>query len=194
MNWCIIIPLLVGLISAILGYLLGRLSSNSDNSEAEAWEQKYKSLEADLADCKSKLAVKPKPSKPRTDKSAKAGAVKKTPAKGTGVSSLATATPVLIPFNADLAKSVFGKRIKQDDLKVVEGIGPKIEGLFKEAGVKTWKALSECSVEKCQEVLNTGGERYRIHNPGTWPKQAKMANENKWEELKKWQDSLKGGR
>ncbi|XLS29006.1 hypothetical protein ACJD0Z_17635 [Flavobacteriaceae bacterium M23B6Z8] len=191
MNWCIIIPLLVGLISAILGYLLGRLSSKSDNSEVEAWERKYKSLEADLADCKSKLAAKPKPAKPASPKTE---AVKKSPAKGTGASAIAASAPALVPFNADLAKSVFGKRIKQDDLKVVEGIGPKIEGLFNEAGIKTWKALSECSVEKCQEVLNSGGDRYRIHNPGTWPKQAKMAYENKWEELKKWQDSLKGGK
>ncbi len=30
--------------------------------------------------------------------------------------------------------------------------------------------------------------------PGTWPEQAKMAAEGKWDELKKWQDELNGGK
>ncbi len=97
-------------------------------------------------------------------------------------------------FDANAAKAVFGKKIKQDDLKVVEGIGPKIEGLFHNFNIKTWKALSEASIEKCQEVLNSGGERYKIHNPGTWPKQSQLAYEGKWAELLKWQDELDGGK
>lgn len=100
----------------------------------------------------------------------------------------------LIAFDAAAAKAVYGKKIKQDDLTVVEGIGPKISGLFNNFDVKTWKDLSECSLDKCQEVLDSGGERYKIHNPGTWPRQAKLAYEGKWEELKKWQDSLDGGK
>lgn len=106
--------------------------------------------------------------------------------------SLAAAS--VIAFNGDAAKAVFGKKIKQDDLKLVEGIGPKIEGLFHNFEIKTWKALSETSVEKCQEVLNSGGDRYKIHNPGTWPKQAELAYEAKWAELLKWQDELDGGK
>ena len=30
--------------------------------------------------------------------------------------------------------------------------------------------------------------------PGTWPEQAKMAHEGRWDELKKWQDELDGGK
>jgi len=33
-----------------------------------------------------------------------------------------------------------------------------------------------------------------MHNPGTWPKQAEMAAEGKWDELKVWQDELDGGK
>ena len=29
--------------------------------------------------------------------------------------------------------------------------------------------------------------------PATWPKQAKMAADGKWDELKKWQDEMDGG-
>jgi len=41
--------------------------------------------------------------------------------------------------------------------------------------------------------LNTGGKRYEIHNPGTWPKQAGLAFEGKWKELNDLQDYLDGG-
>lgn len=194
MNWCILIPLLVGAICAILGYLLGRLLGGGGNQddcndkvaklEAElkacrdasvdvsAYKKKISGLEVDLAACKASLN-KPSPSV---------------------VSSIAASAAPLIAFNSDAAKAAYGKKIKQDDLTVVEGIGPKISGLFNNHDVKTWKDLSECTVAKCQEVLDSGGERYKIHNPGTWPEQAKLAYEGKWAELKAWQDTLDGGK
>lgn len=85
------------------------------------------------------------------------------------------------------------KADKGDNLKMVEGVGPKIEGLLHDAGIVTFKDLSEASVERIQEILDEAGPRYKTHNPGTWPKQAEMAAEGKWDELKEWQDSLNGG-
>ncbi len=102
-------------------------------------------------------------------------------------------TDKAIAFDADLAKSVFGKKIKQDDLTVVEGIGPKIAELFHHSGIKTWKALSETSVERCQEILTAGGSRFAIHTPNTWPRQAEMAYKGKWQALFDWQEKLDGG-
>ncbi|WAC00901.1 hypothetical protein N7U66_11710 [Lacinutrix neustonica] len=99
-----------------------------------------------------------------------------------------------LDFNAAAAKAAFGKKIAPDDLTVVEGIGPKIKALFHKHDVQTWEALAACSVDKCQEVLRSGGKRYEIHRPGTWPEQAKLATQGKWEELKDWQDILKGGK
>jgi len=163
MNLCILIPALVGVISAILGYLLGRLfggGSGDDGSDRIA------SLEADLKSSNANVAS-----------SFAAGTI------ATGIS-----------FDGDVAKAVFGKKIKENDLTVVEGIGPKIQGLFHNHNVTTWKALSECSVDKCQSVLDSGGERYKIHKPGTWPDQAKMAYQGRWEELLRWQNELDGGK
>ncbi len=80
------------------------------------------------------------------------------------------------------------------DLKVIEGIGPKIEKLLKGAGIKTWKALSESEVEKVQKILDQGGDQFHLHNPSTWPMQAQMATNGEWEKLKKYQDYLLGGR
>ncbi|TDQ28649.1 hypothetical protein [Tenacibaculum caenipelagi] len=171
MNWSILIPLVVGVVSAILGYLLGKLlSKNKNGNEKVLLKNKIAKLESSLRNCKeSRLILE-------TDL------------------KLAKESSVFISFDATLAKAILGKKIKENDLKIVEGIGPKIEGLFHNFGINTWKALGETSVAKCQEVLNSGGERYKVHKPNTWPKQAKLAYEGKWQELKDWQDNLGGGK
>jgi large subunit ribosomal protein L27 len=87
-----------------------------------------------------------------------------------------------------------GKKIKQDDLKMVEGIGPKIEGLLNEGGIHTWEDLANAPTEKVQAILDEAGPRYRMHDPATWAKQAKLAHEGQWEELEALQDRLDGGR
>ena len=83
---------------------------------------------------------------------------------------------------------------KLDDLKVVEGVGPKIETLLKEGGIATWEALAAADVDRIREILEAAGPRYQIHDPSTWPAQAKFAAEGKWDELKEYQDMLVGGR
>jgi large subunit ribosomal protein L21 len=84
-------------------------------------------------------------------------------------------------------------KAKADDLTKVEGIGPKIAGIFTDAGIDTFAKLAATKVEKLQEVLKEAGPRYASKNPGSWPKQAKMAADGKWDELKEWQDNTKGG-
>ena len=103
--------------------------------------------------------------------------------------------PVLLKsYDGALVKVIFGKKVNENDLKIIEGIGPKIEELFKTSGILTWKALSETSVDRCREILNKAGERFQIHDPSTWPRQAKLCYEGKWQELKDWQEILDGGR
>ena len=170
MNLCLLIPLIVGLITAFLGYLIGKLSSkNIKNDEIVLLKNKIAKLEASLRTCRENN------SNLETDlKLARTG--------------------IETSFDSALVKKIFGKKIKENDLKIVEGIGPKIEGLFHNFGIDTWKILGETSVEKCQEVLNSGGDRYKIHKPDSWPKQAQLASEGKWQELKDWQETLNGGK
>ena len=80
-----------------------------------------------------------------------------------------------------------------NDLTVVEGIGPKINDLFNNAGVKTFAQLAKQTAPQMRKVLDDGGSRFRIANPSTWAQQAALAADNKWEELKKLQDNLSGG-
>lgn len=83
---------------------------------------------------------------------------------------------------------------KADNLTKIEGIGPKIAGLLKEAGIDSYSKLSKAKLEKLNAVLEAAGPRYNAHKPDTWPKQAEMAAAGKWEELEKWQGELKGGK
>jgi len=84
---------------------------------------------------------------------------------------------------------------KADNLTKVEGIGPKIAGILKDAGIDTFKKLSKAKAEKITEILvEAGGNAYNRFDPTTWPKQADLAAAGKWDELKKWQDELDGGK
>ena len=89
---------------------------------------------------------------------------------------------------------LYGKKIKADDLKLVEGIGPKIEELFHNAGLKTWLAVAATDTQKLKEILVAGGERFQMHDPSTWPKQCQMMVDDKWAELKIYQEKLDGGK
>lgn len=96
--------------------------------------------------------------------------------------------------SGDKIKLPSGKTIKADDLKVIEGVGPKIAGLLEDAGFTTWTALANADVEKLKEILAEAGSRYKMHDPTTWAKQAELAAAEKWEELEQYQDELQGGR
>lgn len=85
------------------------------------------------------------------------------------------------------------KRWKANDLKAIEGIGPKIANLLNDAGILTWKDLSKTNVKKLQDILDNAGKRFALADPGTWPKQAELAAEGKWSELEEYQDFLQGG-
>ena len=175
---CIIIPVIVGLICAILGYLLGKMNSKTDHSLAaslqadlDACKAHTKNLNTRIAALEADLAAKPKE-----------------------MPQSFTATAPLILFDSQLAENALGKKVKENDLKIVEGIGPKIEALLNSDGITSWQALSEASTEKLQSILDAGGENYAMHNPSTWPKQALLAYQGKWQELKDWQENLLGGK
>ena len=101
-------------------------------------------------------------------------------------SAQADAVP-LAAMTADVQPAEF----KPDDLKVVVGIGPKIARLLINRGITTWKELAEASPGYLRTILDEdGGERYRIHNPESWPHQARLLDEGKWDEFRELRDSF----
>ncbi|WP_339836433.1 50S ribosomal protein L21 [uncultured Maribacter sp.] len=79
---------------------------------------------------------------------------------------------------------------KGDDLKKVEGIGPKIAETLIAAGISTYAELAKTDAAKISEII---ADVRGNHVTDTWPKQAKLAADGKWDELQKWQDELDGG-
>ena len=85
--------------------------------------------------------------------------------------------------------------VTPDDLKKIEGIGPKIAGVLNAAGILTFAQLAETTADSVREILEAEDPRLRrISDPTTWAEQAGLAAAGRWDELATLQDELKGGR
>lgn len=83
---------------------------------------------------------------------------------------------------------------ESDDLKRIEGIGPKIEQLLNAGGIKSYSDVKQASVDEIKAILITAGPTYAVHDPSTWGEQAALAEANNWDKLKELQEELKGGK
>ena len=83
---------------------------------------------------------------------------------------------------------------QRDDLKKIEGIGPKIQKLLNDDQIFTFTELAEAPLDRLKGLLRRAGDRYRMHDPTSWADQAKLAAEGRWKELDEFQDVLLGGR
>ncbi len=102
-----------------------------------------------------------------------------------------TAAPALA--DVDVAPIGF-VALKQDDLKIIEGIGPKIEELLFKAGIHTYSELAAAPVTRLKEILVEAGPRFQMHDPGTWSAQALLAANGEWDNLKAYQGFLDSGK
>jgi len=103
------------------------------------------------------------------------------------------ARPTFAPAAADIApEPAKAQPAKADDLEIVEGIGPKIAGVLRAAGITTLAQLAETDVDRLKAILHEG--EVRIGDPTTWPEQAALAAAGKWDEFRQLTDQLKGGR
>jgi large subunit ribosomal protein L21 len=82
---------------------------------------------------------------------------------------------------------------KADDLTKIEGAGPKAAEALVAAGVDTYAKLAKKSPEEISTILTDASSRLSHLVTDTWPKQAKLAADGKWDELKALQDKLDGG-
>ncbi len=83
---------------------------------------------------------------------------------------------------------------KKDDLTKIEGVGPKIKEILWAGGICSYEQLAASPLAKIKELLDAAGPRFKMHDPGSWPRQSKLAADGKWEELEKLQDVLDGGK
>jgi large subunit ribosomal protein L19 len=81
-----------------------------------------------------------------------------------------------------------------DDLTKIEGLGPKASEVLLNSGIASFSDLAGTDAAKIQEILDSAEGNFSGNDPATWPRQAEMARDGKWDELKAWQDELDGGR
>lgn len=108
---------------------------------------------------------------------------------GKGVSTDATAAE---PVKKTRRSS--GAKKKGDDLKVIEGIGPKAAEVLKAAGITSFAELAASTPEQITEILKASEGNFNAADPTTWPQQAQLAADGKMDELKELQENLKGGK
>jgi chromosome segregation ATPase len=88
----------------------------------------------------------------------------------------------------------YKRRVNPDDLKLIEGIGPKIEELLNNEGIYKYEQLATTNVEMIRAILDKAGARFRMHDPQSWASQAEIADKGDWVKLKEFQEYLIGGR
>lgn len=102
-----------------------------------------------------------------------------------------TASELPVQISVD-EKAVSIDVTQVDDLELIEGIGPKIASVLREAGISTFAQLAREEPGNLKMILEKAG--MRLADPASWPGQAKLAAEEDREGLKALQDRLKGGR
>lgn len=112
----------------------------------------------------------------------------------TAVAPVATFAGFGLSHDADAAKAALGSNVAADDLKVVEGIGPVLEQVLHNGGITTWAELGAADPDHLRSILVGADERHRMHNPTSWPRQARLAAIGEWDALKAFQDQLTAGR
>ena len=65
-----------------------------------------------------------------------------------------------------------------DDLTRINGIGPAIEKLLRESGIRSYRDLADADPNHLQKILHSGGARFKLVDSQTWAHQAEMACNN----------------
>ena len=112
-----------------------------------------------LVEVETAVAEAPAPKAPKAEKP-KAEAKPATETKGEAPKTEAKKEEAV---NAD----------ERDDLKKLDGVGPKLEEVFNAAGIATFENFAATKVEKLNEILEEAGSRYASKDPAPWIEQAK---------------------
>ncbi|MEO1166513.1 MAG: NrfD/PsrC family molybdoenzyme membrane anchor subunit, partial [Chloroflexota bacterium] len=114
------------------------------------------------------------------------------PEEHSGQSPAPVAKPALTAqaqSSAPVAQATTVASDEPDDLKLIEGIGPKMEATLNAAGITTFEQIANADPEKLREIIESAGMRL-IVKLNTWARQARLAADGKWDELKRYQDEI----
>jgi predicted flap endonuclease-1-like 5' DNA nuclease len=109
-----------------------------------------------------------------------------------GSGSLSEGKSILLPEESPPAQTTLPVPHKPDDLRKIEGIGPKFQATLQAAGIQTYAQLAAMKPAELKQILVDAS--IRLGDPTTWPEQAALAAAGDWDQLKALQSTLKGGR
>ncbi|MEM6377936.1 MAG: NusA N-terminal domain-containing protein, partial [Bacteroidota bacterium] len=214
---CIVWWLLAGILPFILGWLFGSSFKGGDKESKTSYsstagedpkyrlmqdkinayektdaELKYKieQLELDLKKCRSRNQTIDMERLMYKEKLNALGALDDNSSTGKNVALAAGAAAAVGRDGVD--RTGYGAFFSPENLQIVEGIGPKVEALLKDNGIKNWSDLAAKKPEELRTILVAN--KLQMMNPDSWPKQAELAAAGKWEELVEYQKFLDGGR
>ncbi len=76
---------------------------------------------------------------------------------------------------------------------MIEGLGPKIESLLNQGGVRSFSELAATGVDPLRQMLTAGGPCFKFARPDSWVAQAQLPAAGDWAQLRRLQDQLVGG-
>jgi len=190
---------LAWLLPFLLGLILGRLIWGK-------WVRKYRELEDDHARANSRINdLKKKLNACDKEKDALSSEIRdykhqlstakakisSLSANQTDTKRLSATASVPTPLRSSPTKvsdtSDKYSKVSNDNLQIIEGIGPKMEQVLKENGIKNFNLLSKNNTENLKTILNRYGDKYKIIDPKDWAQQATLADNRKWDELMSFQ-------
>ncbi len=177
------IDIIMGSVTDAVAEGLAERQSEKAAEEENQKEEKAEAVEA-TPDVKEEIKEEEKPAVTKSDENAEEETVAQETPK----------TEEKAEKEAAPKKAAKAKKEKGDDLTKIEGIGPKGAEALVNAGIASYEDLAKAKPEKIKEVLTEASSRMAHLDPTSWPKQAKMAAADKWDELKEWQDKAKGGK
>jgi len=181
------------LLPALIGYFWGMLQWGRFKSKAKKAEKELSSaskrivnLENEVNECR-KAYEKVSKEKDRLSLNPIPKITEPKPNEGSTASTESYAPHDII----HATKKVFGYAIRRNDLKIVDGIDPKIEKILHEVGVYTWGDLESIDLNYLTNLLREAG--YTQINPRSWAFESSLAKQEKWTELKSFQEKDKPG-
>ena len=109
-------------------------------------------------------------------------------------SELVTETHIAETPPVDKAVPQSAELPPMDDLKIIEGIGPRLELILYNGGIRTFKELAETRVDKIKEIMIAAGKNPNFNDPSTWPEQARLLANGEMEKFKAYTKWLDGGK
>ena len=95
----------------------------------------------------------------------------------------------------DIEQLKTNMKAMQHDFSIIEGIGKKVSTILRLANINTFTKLASTDTNTINSILEKSDPRIlRLTDSTTWPEQAKLAAENKWDDLETLKASLKRGR